>query len=474
MERKERIVPDAEIARQRRIMADVRAMAGPLGLRFHVLTFGCQLNENDSEKLAGMLAEMGYSEAAGPEEADLVVVNTCSVREGADGRFFGHLGLLANLKEKSRPGMLVAVCGCMMKQSVHLERVRKSHPFVDIAFGTSDLHRFPELLQRRLSGMRRVFEVGDEDAIAEGLPVVRGFRFRALATVMYGCDNFCTYCIVPYVRGRERSRPLPLVLDELRRLAAEGYPEILLLGQNVNAYGKDLGGADFPVLLEEAGRIQGLRRVRFMTSHPKDMSVRLLDAMARSPNACPHLHLPLQSGSDDVLRRMNRGYGRDQYLGLVAEARRRIPGLAVTTDLIVGFPGETERDFEDTLDLMDRIRFDGAFTFQFSPRPGTPAADMEGPIDAATVTDRFDRLVALQNAHSLASNRTVEGTVQEVLVEGSDGAGTGRASGRTPHNRLVHFRVPDGTAPPPEGAFARVRIERARTFTLDGTWEGPA
>ena len=474
--REPKTVSPAEIERQRMRMAEVRALAGPLGLHFHVLTFGCQMNENDSEKLSGMLVEMGYLEVETTEEADLVVVNTCSVRENAEGRFYGHLGILHSIREKSRPGMIVAVCGCMMKQDAVVDRIRKSHSFVDIVFGPSDLHRFPDLLYRRLTLRGKVFEVGDDDRIAEGLPVVRGFRFRALSTIMYGCDNFCTYCIVPYVRGRERSRPMPAVLEELRRLADEGYREVMLLGQNVNSYGKDLGEGDFATLLTEASHIEGIRRVRFMTSHPKDMSLRLLDAMASSRNACPHLHLPLQSGSDDVLHRMNRGYTREAYLKLVEEARSRIPGLALTTDLIVGFPGETEEDFRDTLDLMTRVRFDNAFTFQYSARRGTPAATMEGAVDAATVKERFARLVELQNAHGLASSRSVEGTMQEVLVEGKSAGKADHYAGRTPQNRLVNFSVPTrGLLPDTalsEGDLAQVWVTKAQTFSLEGEWRG--
>lgn len=468
-------VPREEILRQRSVMATVRALSGPLGLRYHVMTFGCQMNENDSEKLAGMLEEMGYAQGSGPEDADLVVVNTCSVRENADGRFYGNLGILSSIREKTRPGMIVALCGCMMKQTAVVDRIRRSHSFVDLVFGPSDLHRFPEMLYRRLTEERRVYEVGSEDPIAEGLPIVRGFKYRALSTIMYGCDNFCTYCIVPYVRGRERSRPMEAVLGELRGIAAEGFREVLLLGQNVNAYGKDLGEGDFATLLEEAARIPGIRRIRFMTSHPRDMSDRLLDVMAASPAVCPHLHLPLQSGSDDVLRRMNRGYTRADYLRVVNQARARIPGITLSTDLIVGFPGETEADFTDTLDLMDHVRFDSAFTFQYSIRPGTPAATMESQIDPAVVTERFGRLVELQNAHCLASNRSIEGTMQEVLVEGRDAAGTGRCSGRTPHNRLVHFPSPGGIGMGrqslPEGTLVRVLVKKAHSFSLEAEWK---
>jgi tRNA-2-methylthio-N6-dimethylallyladenosine synthase len=456
-------------------MATVRAMSGPLGLRYHVMTFGCQMNENDSEKLAGMLEEMGYVQGSGSEDADLVVVNTCSVRENADGRFYGNLGILRSIREKTRPGMIVALCGCMMKQSTVVDRIRRSHSFVDLVFGPSDLHRFPEMLYRRLTEERRIYEVGTEDPIAEGLPIVRGFRYRALSTIMYGCDNFCTYCIVPYVRGRERSRPMEAVLTELRGIAAEGFREVLLLGQNVNAYGKDLEEGDFATLLEETARIPGIRRIRFMTSHPRDMSLHLLDVMSSYPTICPHLHLPLQSGSDEILRRMNRGYDRGEYLRLVKEARARMPGIALSTDLIVGFPGETEADFAETLDLMDRVRFDSAFTFQYSIRPGTPAATMEGQIDPKTVTERFGRLVEMQNEHCLASNRSIEGTLQEVLVEGRDAAGTGRCSGRTPHNRLVHFQSPNGPegadAVLPEGTLVRVLVKKAHSFSLEAEWK---
>ncbi len=458
---------------------EVRSRVGSLSPRYMITTFGCQMNEHDSEQMAGLLEAMGFLGTDRLEDADLVILNTCSVREHADERLFGRLGQLKHWR-KERPDRILAVCGCMMKQSIHLERLRARHPFVDLVFGPADLERFPDLLNRVMRERAPVVDVSDDPSVPEGLPVRRAYRYRALVTIMYGCDNFCSYCIVPYTRGRERSRSMDAVLAELRDLAAEGYPEVLLLGQNVNSYGRDLGHADFPSLLDAAAGIPGLRRIRFMTSHPKDASDDLFRVMARHPSICPHLHLPLQSGSSRVLQSMNRGYTREQYEAIVRLARDRIPGLAIGTDLIVGYPGETEADFLETLGVMETVRFDSAFTFLYSPRAGTPAAVRDDPVDPDVMADRFNRLVTLQQAHAMASGKAEIGRVRELLVEGRSRSRADTGSGRTIHNRLVHFPLPGAwrglSDEALQGRFVPVRILESHGFYLEGdipAGEGP-
>lgn len=445
---------------------------------FHIITFGCQQNENDSEKLAGLLELAGLAAVSDYRKADLVILNTCSVRENADDRLFGHLGLMKNLR-RDRPGVLIGLCGCMMTQDVHIDKVRKSYPFVDFLFGPQDIHRLPALLCDRLFEGKKTYMTGGADRIAEDLPIVRARRFRALVSIMYGCNNFCSYCIVPYTRGRERSRHPDRILSEIRQLVADGYREVLLLGQNVNSYGLDLahesGHWDFARLLDAIARIPGLYRVRFMTSHPKDLSDELIDVIATHPNIERHLHLPLQSGSDKILKAMNRKYDRARYLGIIQRVRERIPEISLSTDIIVGFPGETEADFQDTLDLMSAVRFDSAFTFQYSRREGTPAADREDQIAADVVKERFGRLLALQNAHSLAANEAQEGKLVEVLIEGASETAPEILTGRGTDFRLINFRVPEqilaGEPDSLEGRLALVRITKAKTFSLEGELE---
>ncbi|MDW7659471.1 MAG: tRNA (N6-isopentenyl adenosine(37)-C2)-methylthiotransferase MiaB, partial [Bacillota bacterium] len=414
-------IDQAEMDRQQRYMEQVgqclaayRSETG-FARRYWMHTYGCQLNENDGEKIAGILDEMGYNPALEAREADLIILNTCSVREHADDRLFGNLGGLKNLRQE-RPDLLIAVCGCMMKQAEHVARIERSFSFVDLVFGPQDIYRLPELLYHRLTEEKKQYMVGDDDVMVEGLPIHRARRFRALCSIMYGCNNFCTYCIVPYTRGRERSRTPDDILAELRQLAGSGYREVMLLGQNVNSYGQDqqkmetpdqlafASISDFADLLAAAAGL-GFYRIRFMTSHPKDISEKLLRVMADNPVIEPHLHLPLQSGSNAVLNRMNRQYTREQYVAIVTRARSLMPGLALSTDIIVGFPGETEADFAQTLDLMERVRFDSAFTFLFSRRTGTPAANMTDQVDPAVMHERFDRLTEMQYRHSLTSNQ---------------------------------------------------------------------
>lgn len=478
-------VTTEESIRQASFLKENRELLGS-GKQYFIITYGCQLNDNDSEKLAGQLAAMNLSEAPELEAADLILINTCSVRENAAERFFGHLGVIKNLR-RDKPDLLVGVCGCMMRQEVHVDKIRRSYPFVDLVFGPQDIYRFPELLNRRLSGSRRVYDVGAEDhTVAEGIPVRRERKYRALVTIMYGCNNFCSYCVVPYARGRERSRKMEEVLEELAALAKDGFSEVMLLGQNVNSYGNDLpeGEGDFVTLLTRAATESGLKRIRFMSSHPKDISSELLEVIARYPVIERHIHLALQSGSDRVLKAMNRKYTAEQFLSIVREAREKIPGVSITTDIIVGFPGETEEDFEETLHVVREAAFDQAFTFQYSPRPGTKAALLE-EIPAEVMTDRFNRLVDVQNENSLRSNEALVNTSQVLLIEGLSDHVESAMTGRDSAYHLVNFTIPEAVYESAgldgadwasrglalEGRFARVRISDARTFSLSGELE---
>lgn len=460
--------------------------------KYWIHTYGCQLNENDGEKIAGLLDEMGYQPTEESREADLIILNTCSIRENANDRLFGNLGMIKNLR-RDRPDLIVAVCGCMMKEEEHVARIRRSFSFVDLVFGPQDIHRLPELLYHRLVDEKKQYYIGTDERVVEGLPVHRARKFRALTSIMFGCNNFCTYCIVPYTRGRERSRLPDDILAELRQLARDGYREVMLLGQNVNSYGKDLENGtgssptiwDFADLLRAAAKIEGIYRIRFMTSHPKDISTKLLHVIAENPNIERHLHLPLQSGSNEILKRMNRHYTREHYLDMIRQAKALIPDLSLSTDLIVGFPGETDDDFADTLDVLEQVRFDSAFTFQFSKRTGTPAAVMPDQVSKEIVSERFGRLVAMLNDHSLASHKKMIGTVVEVLIEGSSDTADDILSGRTSQNQLINFTVPDELSLPEscrlasgrvngdflEGSLAHVRITRAKTFSLEGIME---
>jgi len=454
---------------------------------YNIRTYGCQLNESDSEKLSGVLKTLSFVPARS-DDSDLVIFNTCSIRENAQDRLFGNLGLVKAMKRKN-PAMIVAVCGCMMKQDENVEKIKKSYPFVDLIFGPQDIHRLPELLFKIRFTQKKVYEVSEIDYIADDLdlPIDRSRRFRASVPIMYGCNNFCTYCIVPYTRGRERSRPFDQIIREIHELSSEGYKEILLLGQNVNSYGRDQEGIpDFADLLEASAKIPGIARIRFMTSHPKDLSDRVIEIMAAHANIEKHLHLPLQSGSDSILTAMNRHYTREQYLRTARLFRSKIPEGTISTDIIVGFPGETESDFEATLTIMREIRFDAAFTFQYSVRPGTPAATMDGQIPQDVVTERFSRLLEMQNAHCYESNISVVGSLEEILIEGRSQTAPHILSGRTANNRLVNFTLPDDIDLPDgthlvkgdlingdilEGFFAKVRITGARPVSLEGRWE---
>ena len=433
-------------------------------LHYYIESYGCQMNDHDSEKLAGMLAQIGYQRAASKEEADLVLFNTCCVREHAEKRVFGNVGALKKQKE-ARPGLCVAVCGCMMQQAEVAARLYKRFPFVDLVFGTNELHRFPLLLEEALCG-ERVLAVSQSDGeIAEGLPVLRGSAFSTNVTIMYGCDNYCTYCIVPYVRGRERSRKSQSILQEVRELAQAGYKEITLLGQNVNSYRGDGGAVDFPALLHRVHEVEGIARIRFMTSHPKDLSPGLIDAMAELPKVCKHIHLPVQSGSSRILAAMNRRYARADYLSLVAALREKVPGIEITTDIIVGFPGESEADFQDTLGLVEAAGFSAAYTFMYSPRLGTAAAKMEGQIDEAVKKERLARLNEEIGRVVRRNNQKFLGREGEVLVEGCDRRGEETlAYGKLSCFKMVYFPGSEALV----GKLCPVRITATQANSLTG------
>ena len=428
----------------------------------YVETYGCQQNEADSEKLRGILSESGYRMVTDSEAADVVVMNTCAIREHAEQRVFGNLGALTHTKRRHTP-QKIFLCGCMAGQSHVVQRIRKSYPHVDGVFSTHHLWRFPELLYRVLSTGKRTFFTEDESgSIAEGLPQLRDHTLKAWVSIMYGCNNFCTYCIVPYVRGRERSRKPEDILAECREVIKSGAREITLLGQNVNSYGKDLMcGVDFSDLLRQIAEIPGDFLIRFMTSHPRDAGKKLFDTMAASPKIAKQLHLPFQSGSSRVLRAMNRHYDREKYLELVTYAKSVMPELVLTSDVIVGFPGETEEEFEETISLIEQVRYDSLFTFIFSPRNGTPAAAMEDPTPKEEKNRRFDRLCAVQNSISEELHSAYIGKNMRCLIDGNDGD---LLTARTEGGRLVRLPGDPGLI----GSFRYVTITGATTWSLTG------
>ena len=419
----------------------VRQLEGQKGRRLTacIQTFGCQMNARDSEKLLGILEQVGFVESE-REDADLVLYNTCTVRDNANQKVYGRLGYLNNLKKKN-PDMLVALCGCMMQEPEVVAKIKKSYPFVDLIFGTHNIFKLAELLYERLQRKKMVIDIWDAaETIVEELPVERKYPFKSGVNIMFGCNNFCSYCIVPYVRGRERSRRPEDILAEIRRLAADGVVEIMLLGQNVNSYGKNLEQPmTFAQLLRQVGEIEEIKRIRFMTSHPKDLSEELIQAMKETPKVCRHLHLPLQSGSTRILQEMNRRYTKEQYLALVDRIRQAIPEISLTTDIIVGFPGETEEDFAETMDVVRQVRFDSAFTFIYSKRTGTPAAAMEHQVLQSAVKDRFARLLREVQTISAEVCGRDAGTVQKVLAESVDDHQEGFLTGRLDNNLIVHF-----------------------------------
>lgn len=429
-------------------------------LTFHVTTFGCQMNARDSEKLVGILERIGYVETD-TEDADFVIYNTCTVRENANNKVYGRLGVLQNYKKKN-PHMLIGLCGCMMQETVVVEKLKESYRFVDLIFGTHNIYKFAELIVTAMESDSMTIDIWkDTDQIVEDLPVERKYSFKSGVNIMFGCNNFCSYCIVPYVRGRERSRDPEAIISEIRQLVADGVVEVMLLGQNVNSYGKNLENpVTFARLLEKIEQIEGLERIRFMTSHPKDLSDELIEVMGRSKKICKHLHLPVQSGSSRILKKMNRHYTKEQYLELVEKIRKNVPDVSLTTDIIVGFPGETEEDFEETMDIVRKVRYDSVFTFIYSKRTGTPAAVMEDQVPEDVVKNRFDRL--LKEVHTIAAEVCAvhEGTIQTALIESVSEHDPSMVTGRLSNNLLVHIKGDKGMI----GRLADVRLTECKGF----------
>ena len=467
MERTKVVLPAEAIRQQEAFTARLAALnrqqeRQPLAL---VETYGCQQNVADSQKLMGMLREMGYAFTRDPFAADVIVVNTCAIRENAEKKVFGVIGQLVHAKERN-PELTICLCGCMAQQEVVADKVKRSYRHVDLVFGPQALWKFPELLYEVRTSRRRAFSIADEHgSIAEGLPVVRESSVKAWVSIMYGCNNFCTYCIVPYVRGRERSREPASILAEVRELAEAGFKEITLLGQNVNSYGKDLDTPmDFADLLREIDKIPGEYLIRFMTSHPKDAGEKLFRAMAECFHVAKQLHLPVQSGSSRVLKAMNRGYTREQYLEKVRLAREAMPDLVLTSDIIIGFPGETEAEAMETISLVEEVRYDALFTFIYSPRPGTPAAKLPDPVSRAEKQVWFDKLLDVQNRISAELHRAYTGQTVRVLIDGASGDPDWPLSSRTRGGRLVHLKGPTERI----GQYADAKIIDSNTWALFG------
>lgn len=437
-------------------------------LTANITTFGCQMNARDSEKLVGILERIGYVEVP-DENADFVIYNTCTVRENANLRVYGRLGYLHSLKKKN-PHMMIGLCGCMMQEPQVVEKLKKSYSFVNLIFGTHNIYKFAELVVSSLLSDRMIIDIWkDTDKIVEDLPVERKYPFKSGVNIMFGCNNFCSYCIVPYVRGRERSRNPKDIVREIERLVKDGVVEVMLLGQNVNSYGKNLDEPmTFAQLLTEIEKIEGLKRIRFMTSHPKDLSDELIEVMKNSKKICKHLHLPLQSGSSDILQKMNRRYDKEKYLNLVEKIRTAIPDISLTTDIIVGFPGETEEDFLETVDVVKKVRYDSAFTFIYSKRTGTPAAVMENQVSEGVVKDRFNRLLETVQSIGREMSARDTGKVMEVLVEEQNSQDKHLITGRLSNNLLVHFEGDTSLI----GQLCQVRLDECRGFYYMGTKVG--
>lgn len=466
-------IPQSEPERQYYFMDIAKEYVSQLAaqkgsaLTFHVTTFGCQMNARDSEKLVGILERIGYVETE-TEEADFVIYNTCTVRENANNKVYGRLGALCNYKKKN-PYMLIGLCGCMMQEPAVVEKLKESYRFVDLIFGTHNIYKFAELIVTALeSGSMTIDIWKDTEQIVEDLPVERKYAFKSGVNIMFGCNNFCSYCIVPYVRGRERSREPKEIIREIENLVADGVVEVMLLGQNVNSYGKNLEEPmTFAELLAEIEKIEGLERIRFMTSHPKDLSDELIEVMKHSRKICRHLHLPLQSGSSRILAAMNRRYDKEHYLALVEKLRAAVPDIALTTDIIVGFPGETEEDFEETLDVVRKVRYDSAFTFIYSKRTGTPAASREDQVPEEIIKERFDRLLAEVQQIAAEKAGKLTGQVQPVLIEEINAQDDRLVTGRLSNNSVVHL---PGTAEL-IGKIVDVRLKECRGFYYLGELE---
>ncbi|MDI3310547.1 MAG: tRNA (N6-isopentenyl adenosine(37)-C2)-methylthiotransferase MiaB [Thermoanaerobacterium sp.] len=464
-ERKEIIVTEEDIKKQKDIINQMAILNKDRYLKFHIETYGCQMNVHDSEKLAGVLTEMGYQHTDNLENADVILFNTCCVRQHAEIRIFGRVSQLKELKQR-KPNIILGICGCMMQEKEVVEAIRKDYPYIDMVFGTHNLFKFPELLQEALNSDTTIIDVWDDNSnIVEDIPIRRAEGLKAWVNIIYGCNNFCTYCIVPYVRGREKSREPKDIIDEIKSLADEGFKEITLLGQNVNSYGNDLSQkVDFADLLYMINDINGIERIRFMTSHPKDISDKLIFAMRDLDKVCEHLHLPVQSGSNRILEKMNRKYTREKYLEIIDKLRDNVPDIAITTDIIVGFPGETDEDFQDTLDLVRKVKYDSAYTFIYSKRKGTVAEKMPDQVDEDIKHKRLEELIKLQNGISIEKNNEMNGKIVEVLVEGISKRDNDKLTGRTRTNKIVHFKAD----PDLIGKFANVKIIETKAWTMQG------
>lgn len=435
---------------------------------YHILTYGCQMNEHDSEKISGILTSIGYEETDDEKNADLVIFNTCLIRENAELKVFGKLGEVKGLK-RNKPDMLVAICGCMMQKEETREKVLKKFKFVDIIFGTNTIHELPALIYDVEFNKKRSVDIIDNtELIFENMPKNRKFKYKALVNITYGCNNFCTYCVVPYVRGREKSRTPIEIINEVKLLASDGCKEITLLGQNVNSYGSSMDNkVTFADLLYELNKIDGIERIRFMTSHPKDLSDDLITAVKECNKVCNHVHLPVQSGSNEILNKMNRKYTKEHYLSIVEKLKTEIPDVAITTDIIVGFPGETEEDFQETIDVVKKAEYDSAFTFLYSMREGTKAASMENQIPDETKHERFDRLLEVLYPIVLKRNEQCIGKTYPVLVESLSKTTADTLTGRTEHFRLVHFNGNESLI----GKIVNVKITNVKTFHMEGIIE---
>lgn len=458
-------VSTQEAKRQTEIINILSQRIKGKNLKFCLSTFGCQMNARDSEKIKGMLEEIGYIQTENEDEADFILYNTCCVRENAETKIYGRLGALKG-KKRDNPNLIIALCGCMMQQDMVVETLKKNYKFVDMIFGTYNTYKLPELLQTRLETGENVIDIWDSyKDIVEDLPDARKYDHKACVNIMYGCNNFCTYCIVPYVRGRERSRQPEDIMNEIKGLVADGVTEIMLLGQNVNSYGKTLENPmTFAALLEEISQIEGLKRIRFMTSHPKDLSDELIEVMASHDNICKSLHLPFQSGSSKVLKKMNRHYTKESYLELARKIKAAMPNIGFTTDIIVAFPGETEEDFKDTMEVVEEVGYTSAFTFVYSKRTGTPAATMEDQVEEEVAKERFNRLLALVNQKAAEALRRYQGETVEVLLEEVSKGNSKVLSGRTDTGILVNVEAPDTMI----GDYVQVYIKETKTHYLVG------
>ncbi len=452
---------EKEVLLQREYMAKVKSLTkGPK--KCCLITLGCQQNESDSEKLWGMLDLMGYIETLDLNDADLILYNTCAVRENAEKKLFGRIGALKPLKTQN-PDLIIGVCGCMVQQKGMDERFRRYYKYVDMVFGTHSLYAFPEILYKTIEEKMQIRDIREIDGeVTEGIPILRKNDVKAYLSVMYGCNNFCSYCVVPYVRGRERSRLYTDVLEEAKKIADSGIKEIMLLGQNVNSYD---GGLSFAELMGRVSEIEGIERIRFMSSHPKDIGSDLIDVMSERKNICNQLHLPIQSGSDRILHLMNRRYTVERYMRIIDEVKAKIPDVTLTTDIIVGFPGETNEDFEATMEILKNVRYDSIFSFIYSKRRGTPASDFPDVLTEEEKHINFDRMLKMQNDISLEKNKALTGSIQTVLVEGESKTDKGRQSGRSEGGKLVHFESEKDL----KGQIVNVKIDDVNTWTLKGT-----